>query len=130
MKKIKHLLLLTFLAALYACNGGNKKSIKAPIATFVKDTFDFATIKKGDTANIIFTIQNTGTEYVVIKNSSVGCGCTKVNSLKNRIAPGEVGDLTLTYDSKNDTGKVLKTVVIETNTTPKLHVLYIKGVVE
>jgi hypothetical protein len=97
---------------------------------FLKDTIDLKTIKKGDIIDISFSLKNTGYGDLIIKNSSVGCGCTKIKPLKDTINPGETVDLNLSYDSKNDSGRVLKTVIIETNATPKLHVLYIKGLVD
>jgi Protein of unknown function (DUF1573) len=129
MKKI--ISIIGFLVIIsFGCSYKNNKLNSMPKAYFDKDTFNFDTAKKGSTVDVLFALKNTGVSDLIIKRTSVGCGCTRVKSLKDTIPPGEIVDIKLIYDSKDDTGKVFKTFVVEANTDPKLHVLYIKGVVE
>ena len=130
MKTISSIILVFIIVVNYNCTTNSKKLTNMPQAMFLKDTFDFKKIEKGAIVDVSFSVKNIGPVDVLIKNSSVGCGCTKVKSIKDNIIPGETVDLKLVYDSKSDSGIVLKTFVVETNTNPKLHVLYIKGIVE
>lgn len=127
MKKTNFLFLIIILVTTWACKPNGKNNLTISQVRFDKDTFDFKTLKKGQKADIIFKMTNIGTTDAIIKKTSVGCGCTKVDSVKNLLKPGETASLKLVYDSKDDTGKVFKTFVVETNTVPKLSVLYIKG---
>lgn len=130
MKKINTIAIVCILLLHCGCDDDKPQGKGTPQPQFLNDTFDFKKIKKGDTVDVSFAMKNVGTADVLIRGSSVGCGCTKVKSIKETIAPGETMDLKLIYDSKADSGNILKTIVIETNSTPKLHVLYIKGFVE
>lgn len=122
---------MTIIIFVFCCCGNYKgKPIAIPEVVFLKDTFDFKKIQKGTVIDVTFNMKNSGKAALIIKNSSVGCGCTKIKSIKDTIEAGETADLNLIYDSKNDSGNIIKTVVIETNTTPRLHVLYIKGLVQ
>ncbi len=112
------------------CINNQENNHKSPRALYTYDTFDFKKIRKGAIVNASFRLKNTGNLNLLIKNTSAGCGCTKVGYVKDTIPPGEAIDIKLNYDSKDDSGKVLKTFVVETNTNPKLHVLFIKGIVE
>ncbi len=119
-----------FLLLLVACNSKNQKARDFPEIVFKKDTFDFNIIKKKDSVNANFIYSNTGKSDLIIKNMIVGCGCTTITSYQDTIAPNESGNINILYHSNDDTSNVLKTIVVETNCKPKLHVLYIKGVVE
>lgn len=130
MKTINWITLIYIVLTHYGCGANGEKTKGTPQAEFLKDTFNFSKVKKGDTVDVSFSLKNSGTADVFIKSNSVSCGCTKVTSLKDTIAPGETVDLKLIYDTKSDSGNVLKTFVVETNTNPKLHVLFIKGFVE
>ena len=129
---MKNSILYIILLLFFACNNKKEKTLNLnlPEIVFTKDTFDFNTIRKNDSVKATFVFKNTGKSDLIIKNMSVGCGCTKIASYKDTIVPDESGNIDIVYHSSNDTSLVLKTIIVETNCKPKLHVLYIKGIVQ
>jgi hypothetical protein len=94
---------------------------------FLKDTFDFKEIARGDSVGLKFKFFNKSKNRLVVKKIGVSCGCTNVSVDKDTIEANGYGVIKGIYISKEDSGKVLKTIVVETNTTPTLNVLFIKG---
>lgn len=130
MRNISYLFFIYLFLVAGGCRSGKNHVNEFPVAKYANDTFYFNKIKKGSVIDVSFSLKNAGKTNLIIKNSSLSCGCTKIKTLKDTIATGEMADLQFTYDSKNDSGNILKTIVLETNANPKLHVLYIKGHVE
>ena len=52
----------------------------------------------------------------MISRVQPACGCTAPNYTQEPIAPGEKGQVTLSFDSKNFSGAVVKTAHVYTNT--------------
>ena len=104
-----------------------------PLTTleFTESTFDFGEVMEGDKVNHKYTFTNTGSEPLIISNAKGSCGCTVPNWPRNPIAPGETGEIDVTFDSKGK-GKVggnlqSKRVTITANTDPANNYLTIKG---
>ena len=112
-----------------SCNSSPDNKQSQVNIRFLKDTFDFVELSKGTIVKATFKFQNTGTADLIIKKMSLGSGCTKATPEKNTIAPGENSFINIEYNSGKDSGRVLKTVVVETNTVPTLKVFYITGTV-
>lgn len=74
-----------------------------------------------------FTLTNTGTEPLVIKNVVASCGCTTPEWTKQPIPAGAKGKVTAIYDPKDRPGQFNKTLTVYTNTKPEVTVLVIKG---
>jgi hypothetical protein len=74
-----------------------------------------------------FTVTNTGTEPLVIKNVVASCGCTTPEWTKQPIPAGAKGKVTAIYDPKDRPGQFNKTLSVYTNTKPEVTVLVIKG---
>ncbi len=117
------IIILTFCIS---CN--NTNSEKAEIK-FSRDTFFFYNIRKGDSAVGVFNFTNIGNADLEIIKLGTSCGCTNAYMSNNRIKPNEKGQIFATYHSNEDLGNIVKTIIVESNTKPVLHVLYIKGVV-
>ena len=66
----------------------------------------------------IFEFTNTSNNPLTISNAKGSCGCTVPEWPKEPIAPGEVGEIKVKYDSKGKKGKQSKTVTLTANTIP------------
>ena len=77
--------------------------------------FDFGPINRGKVASKNLTLQNTGTDTLVIGRVEVSCGCTGTMVSNSRIAPGSSGTLLITFNSRNFSGVVHKSVTINSN---------------
>jgi len=80
-------------------------------------SFDLGTILRGTVVEHKLTIANSGTETLELGDIETSCGCTGTMISRNVIRPGETGALSITFNSRNFTGKVHKTVAITSNAT-------------
>ena len=92
--------------------------------------WDFGTIQQGDEPEFTFTFQNTGNEPMIISNAKGSCGCTVPQWPKEPIAPGEIGEINVKFNSKNKKGSQNKTVTLTANTTPPTTKLRVTGTIE
>ena len=94
---------------------------------FGESSFDFGTIDEGEKVSHVYKFENTGSEPLVISNAKGSCGCTVPKWPKNPIAPGEAGEILVTFNSKGKTGKQTKRETITANTDPAQTFLTISG---
>ncbi|MBJ04333.1 MAG: hypothetical protein CMP65_00325 [Flavobacteriales bacterium] len=92
--------------------------------------WNFGSIKEGDSPEFTFTFENSGTEPMIISNAKGSCGCTVPQWPKEPIAPGEKGEISVKFNSKNKKGSQNKTVTITANTTPPTTKLRVTGQIE
>jgi hypothetical protein len=72
-----------------------------------------------------------GDQPLVINQAVASCGCTVPNYTKQPIAPGQKGQISITYDGKGRfPGHFKKTVTVRTNGKVELTRLYVEGVME
>jgi Protein of unknown function (DUF1573) len=62
-----------------------------------------------------FKYQNTGKAPVHFKSVKASCGCTAAQTQKDKVEPGEKGEITATFTIGDRTGKQVKTVAVETD---------------
>ena len=101
--------------------------------TFTNDggqVWDFGTIQQGDSPEFTFTFENTGNEPMIISNAKGSCGCTVPQWPKEPIAPGQTGEISVKFNSKNKKGSQNKTVTLTANTTPPTTKLRVTGQIE
>ena len=124
MKKI--MLALTLLIAV-AATASAQAEIK-----FDKRTHNFGTFNEADPSQkAVFTFTNVGDQPLVINQAVASCGCTVPNYTKQPIAPGQKGQISITYDGKGRfPGHFKKTVTVRTNGKVELTRLYVEGVME
>ena len=77
--------------------------------------FDFGKIKEGQKVRHTWQVKNVGKVPLLIANVQASCGCTVPSFPKNPIAPGEYGDVTLEFNSKDRPGSVTKNALIIAN---------------
>jgi len=98
--------------------------------TFDEVSHDFGTITEGDVAKTTFTFTNTGKVPLLIVDARGSCGCTVPKFPKNvPIAPGEKGEILVSFDSNNKPNLQQKTVTISANTASGRETLRIKALV-
>lgn len=69
-----------------------------------EEEFDMGTIVYGDSVKHTFRYQNVGAKDFVMEQYTVGCGCTEVSKPKKTLKPGEMGEITLQFNSKEKDG--------------------------
>ncbi len=87
--------------------------------SFAENAWDFGTIDEGDAVTHIFKFTNTGDNPLIIDRCKGSCGCTVPQCPKEPIAPGEVGEIEVKFNSKGKKNKQTKTVTINANTVPE-----------
>lgn len=119
---------MLIIAILFFCACNEVKNNNClPTVKYDKDTINIGQVKKGDSANIRFELINNGDCDFYIKKIGVGCGCTKAIYDTSKIKPNEKSIISLKYKNKEDSGVFIKTIVVESNSSPTLHTLFIKG---
>ena len=96
---------------------------------FDKTEHDFGTIVQGVPRTVIFTLQNTSDQPLILKKVKGSCGCTATSHTQEPIAPGASTEIEATYNAKS-IGSFRKTVSVYTNLQDEPFVLAIKGTVE
>ena len=74
------------------------------------------------------TTFNFGTAPLIVNQAVASCGCTVATYTKKPVAPGEKGEVKVTYNGKGKfEGHFKKSITVRTNGTPELVRLYIEG---
>ena len=101
-----------------------------PVFQFEKESYDFGSIKEGESVTYAFKFTNAGKTDLLISSASGSCGCTVADYPKEAIAPGKKGAINVTFNSKSKQGMQHKTVTLIANTIPNSKVLTITGEVK
>lgn len=97
---------------------------------FAESSFDFGTVTDGELVSHTFSFTNTGSEPLIISDAKGSCGCTVPSKPTAPIAPGEAGEITVQFNSKNKTGARNQKVTVTANTNPAQTFIYLTGTVE
>ena len=89
-----------------------KEAEKMPVITFDTKTFKF---------------KNTGKSNLIIYSSEATCGCTTSQPPKAPVRPGESGEITVTFNSQGQKGRVQKRILVGANTYPSETILTINA---
>ncbi len=80
---------------------------------------DFGIIRQsGGSVSAAFTVQNTGTEDIVISGTPASCSCTSAVVDRRTLKAGESAVLTVTFDPNyhfEDSGRFFRTVAVQSN---------------
>ena len=75
-----------------------------------------------------FTFTNIGEQPLVINQAIASCGCTVPKYTKEPIAPGEKGEIKVTYNGEGKVpGHFKKSITVRTNGAVEMTRLYIEG---
>lgn len=144
MKRIYFIMVMMFGLLLCSCGeGGDKTKVSGdlvtnpksatksseaqPIIQFDKTEFDFGKILQGEVVSYTFHFTNVGNAPLLILAVDKSCGCTASDFPREPIAPGQKGDIKVTYDSKGHHGFQTKSLVVNANTNPSYTNLRIKA---
>jgi len=85
-----------------------------------EDNYDFHDIEQGTKAEHFFSIENPGTDTLVILGTHPSCGCTAAMMDQSRIAPHSSSRLHVVFDANNKPeGPIVKSVTITSNSKDK-----------
>ena len=121
---------LTF--AVLAASPGLAGQRPAPSIAVEPDQFDFGSVRQQSTVSKQFRIRNFGSSSLTIKRISASCGCSAWQLEEGDIAAGQGSDLRVSLDTRDDVGRVERTVLIESNDPerPKLLIRLYATIVE
>lgn len=77
--------------------------------------FDFGQVYQGARVDHIYRIQNIGDAPLNIEKVRSSCGCTAALLSAARLAPGEAGEVKVSFDSTRFKGEVTKAVYLYTD---------------
>ena len=78
-----------------------------------------------------FTFTNVGNKPLIINQAIASCGCTIPAYTKQPIAPGQKGQITVTYNGKGMfPGHFKKSITVRSNGNVEMTRLYIEGVMK
>ena len=89
-----------------------------PMINFEIETIDYGEISKGSDGVRTFVFENSGNAPLEIKAVRSSCGCTIPKKPEAPIAPGDKGEITVSYDT-NRVGVFRKTITVNTNVSSK-----------
>jgi hypothetical protein len=113
MRKLMLLIVLGFVFGFTA--QAQEKTADGPVIAFEDSSRDFGNITQGDKVEHVFKFENKGKSPLVISNVAATCGCTVPAWPKEPIAPGEKGEIKVSFNSAGKMGKQNSVVRIYSN---------------
>lgn len=99
-----------------------------PTIVFDELEHDFGSFKESDgNQTTTFKFTNKGDVPLVLNNVRASCGCTTPKWTREPVAPGNSGEIQVSYNPKNRPGSFNKTVMVRSNAENGTTVLRIKG---
>lgn len=130
MKKIFSLLfVLTTLTLAVNAQNESTDNPNAAEFKFEQTEHDFGTLDEGPKVTHVFNFTNTGKEPLIITSARASCGCTVPQKPEKPVLPGEVGEITVTYNTKGRVGNFNKAITLTSNAKQSTFILKIKGAV-
>jgi len=132
-----HLIILFSVVLFFSCGNNNTgltvSDIKNPLTAdgldeqqkaslpefkFEELSYDFGKVIQGEKLSYTFHFKNVGKTSLLISSIEASCGCTTSIPPKAPIRPGEKGEISITFDSKQKNGEVTSYLVVTANTYP------------
>lgn len=122
---MKKLLIMTMMLFAIVTTASAQAQIK-----FDKVSYDFGTFSENNSVqHATFTFTNVGKSPLVINQAVASCGCTVPKYTQKPIAPGQKGEINVTYNGAGKfPGHFKKMVTVRTNGVPEMTRLYVEGV--
>ena len=96
---------------------------------FDESVFNFGSVTEGEIITHTYSFKNTGSEPLIVSDARGTCGCTVPSKPTAPIAPGETGEITVRFDTRNKVGERQQKVTITANTDPAQTVISLDGTV-
>ena len=126
MKRLLQLISVFCLVAVVSIAVAKEK----PKIVFEKSIHDYGSFKEADgIQTTTFKFTNNGTTPLVLSNVRASCGCTTPKWTREPVAPGNAGEVQVSYNPKNRPGSFNKSVSVNSNAENSTVVLRIKGTV-
>lgn len=87
----------------------------SPLIYFPETQHDFGKVNEGDKVNYTFRFINKGESVLQIKDIKTSCGCTAALVSNDSVSPGQEGTIKVEVNTKNRSGKMSKTVTVQSN---------------
>jgi len=100
-----------------------------PTIAFAEEFHDFGEVQEGEVVEHTFTFTNEGEGPLIISNAQGSCGCTMPDWPRQPIAPGQKGQIKVSFNSTGRAGRQDKRVTLTTNAVPQSKVLNITSTV-
>lgn len=95
---------------------------------FTETEHSFGVVAESDRrVSHTFRFMNTGDRPIVIKRIVVTCRCVSYDFSKKPVAPGDTGEITVTFNPRRQSGVFYKVVQVFANTAEELHLLIVRG---
>lgn len=104
---------------------GNDGADQLPTIVFDCDMHDFGRLTEGESISYSFHFRNTGKSDLIISGCNASCGCTVADYPKKRIAPGQDGYVTVSFNSRGKIGQQYQEVTVNSNAQPSRNTLKI-----
>jgi len=116
---VRSVVILAAIVAGYSVSAQAPSSqLGGPMITWEKTVHDFGDVYQGDKVEHTFYFTNTGTAPLIITNVEVTCGCTTPKGWpRDPLAPGEKGEVLISFNSAGKFGKQNKVVTVISNAT-------------
>ncbi len=94
--------------------------------------FDLGDLYKGQKGERIVMVKNVGTDTLWINQVKAQCGCTATLLKERAVGPSDSTQLSISFDTQSQGGKVTKQVYISSNDTtePKVTIQFTANVIE
>lgn len=89
--------------------------LAAPAFVVEKVVHDFGLVTQGEKLTYTYRFHNAGDQVLEIDGLRSSCGCTAALLSTNRLEPGAMGELRITFDSSGFRGQVQKVISFETS---------------
>ena len=104
------------------------EEVKRTAIAFHSSSIDIGDVKQHEPTTAQFTFTNIGNEDLIIHNIDTDCHCTAAQLSDSIFAPGESGEITITYDGKN-IGFFEQAIAVHYNSLGDPHLLLFRGIV-
>ena len=124
MTKLISVLLFLFYSVVPAQLMGPKISTQ-------ESEFDFGDIVEGELVSHKFSVYNTGDDVLKIEKVKASCGCTVAKPQKDELAPGEMTDINVEFNSARRNGHQQKFVYVFSNdpNNPELRLSFTANII-
>lgn len=93
----------------------NDQEANVPVIYFLETKHDFGKVKEGNTVEYTFKFHNKGKSTLKIDDVRTSCGCTAALVSSEKLEPGAEGTLKVELDTKHRSGKMSRTITIQSN---------------
>ena len=86
-----------------------------PKIEIINPLYNFGTALEGTMVNYTFRVKNAGHGELLIRGIKPSCGCTVAKPSANHLAPGEVADIAVGFDTRFQKGHQTRTITLLSN---------------